>query len=98
MFPYNSLQIKRPLTKCPQERQSLFSPPIVCIPHPLSPDPNVNLTEHLATHFPIAMYAIKKGLHVLVTKPAVKLLSEHLELVEAARKHNVVCMVEHHKR
>ncbi|KAF4623022.1 hypothetical protein D9613_001951 [Agrocybe pediades] len=51
-----------------------------------------------STHFPIAMYAIERGLHVLVTKPATQLLSHHNELIEAARKHNVVCFVEHHKR
>jgi D-galacturonate reductase len=35
---------------------------------------------------------------VLVTKPAVKTLPEHIALVEAARKHNVFVFVEHHKR
>jgi len=44
------------------------------------------------------LYAIERGLHVLVTKPATKLLSHHNELIEAAKKHNVVCWVEHHKR
>ncbi|KAJ3516778.1 hypothetical protein NLJ89_g909 [Agrocybe chaxingu] len=51
-----------------------------------------------ATHFPIAIYAIERGLHVLVTKPATKLLAHHNELIAAAQKHNVVCFVEHHKR
>ncbi|ESK98366.1 d-galacturonic acid reductase [Moniliophthora roreri MCA 2997] len=50
------------------------------------------------THYDISMYAIERGLHVLVTKPAVKLLSHHNELVAAAKKKNVVCFVEHHKR
>ncbi|KAL4954490.1 hypothetical protein BDW69DRAFT_163066 [Aspergillus filifer] len=50
------------------------------------------------THYPIALYAIERGIHVLVTKPAVKTLPEHLALVEAARKHNVFVFVEHHKR
>lgn len=50
------------------------------------------------THFPIALYAIKRGIHVLVTKPAVKLLEHHQQLLEAARKHNVFVYVEHHKR
>ena len=44
------------------------------------------------------MYAIERGIHVLVTKPATQLLSHHNELIEAAKKHNVVCFVEHHKR
>lgn len=50
------------------------------------------------THYPISLYAIERGIHVLVTKPATKLLSHHKELISAARKHNVVCFVEHHKR
>ncbi|CEL07180.1 Putative D-galacturonic acid reductase [Aspergillus calidoustus] len=50
------------------------------------------------THYPIALYAIERGIHVLVTKPAVKTLPEHIALVEAARKHNVFVFVEHHKR
>jgi hypothetical protein len=29
------------------------------------------------THYPIALYAIERGIHVLVTKPAVKLLEHH---------------------
>lgn len=51
-----------------------------------------------STHYPIAMYAIERKMHVLITKPATQLLSHHIELVEAAREHNVVCFVEHHKR
>jgi len=50
------------------------------------------------THFEIAKYAIERGIHVLVTKPPVKLLADHLELIELARKHNVLVMVEYHKR
>ena len=38
------------------------------------------------THFDIAMYAINKGIHVLVTKPAVKTLEHHQELVRAAKE------------
>ncbi|KAF2101547.1 NAD(P)-binding protein [Rhizodiscina lignyota] len=50
------------------------------------------------THYPIALYAIERGIHVLITKPATKLLSEHIALVEASRKHGVFVFVEHHKR
>jgi len=50
------------------------------------------------THYAIARYAIERGLHVLVTKPATQLLSHHLDLIDLSRKHNVVCFVEHHKR
>lgn len=34
----------------------------------------------------------------MITKPATKLLSEHLELLREAREHNVLVYVEHHKR
>ncbi|KAK3268274.1 hypothetical protein CYMTET_23213 [Cymbomonas tetramitiformis] len=50
------------------------------------------------THFQIAMDCIAAGLHVLIAKPAVKVLSHHLELMEAAKKHNVLCAIEYHKR
>ncbi|KAF9535859.1 hypothetical protein CPB83DRAFT_842479 [Crepidotus variabilis] len=50
------------------------------------------------THYPIAVYAIERGLHVLVTKPATKLLSHHNDLIALAKKHKVCCWVEHHKR
>lgn len=58
----------------------------------------IKSTLYIATHYPIAKYAIEHGLHVLLTKPAVQLLKHHIELVELAKKHKVVCMVEHHKR
>jgi hypothetical protein len=51
-----------------------------------------------ATHHPIAVYAIEHGLHVLITKPATKLLADHKDLIALAKKHKVVCWVEHHKR
>jgi len=50
------------------------------------------------THFKIALAAIEHGLHVIVTKPPVKTLADHLRLVEAARKHKVLVVVEVHKR
>ena len=56
------------------------------------------LFPRAGTHYPIALYAIERGLHVLVTKPAVQLLKHHSELVAAAAKKGVVCFVEHHKR
>lgn len=64
----------------------------------LSPGDAVIIFTPDSTHYPISLYAIERGLHVLVTKPAVQLLSHHNELVAAAQKHNVVCFVEHHKR
>ncbi|KAH9946699.1 NAD-P-binding protein [Amylocystis lapponica] len=64
----------------------------------LSPGDAIVVFTPDSTHFPISLYAIERGIHVLVTKPAVQLLEHHNKLVEAARKHNVVCFVEHHKR
>ncbi|KAL9087454.1 MAG: hypothetical protein Q9159_003591 [Coniocarpon cinnabarinum] len=54
-----------------------------------SPDP---------THYPIALYAIERGVHVLLTKPATKLLAHHIDLLVKARERNVLVFVEHHKR
>ncbi len=50
------------------------------------------------THFAIAMEAIDRGLHVLVAKPIVKTLEEHLTLAEAARRNGVLVAMEVHKR
>ena len=49
-------------------------------------------------HYPIALYAIRRGIHVLITKPAVKLLRDHQDLLDESRKHNVIVYIEHHKR
>jgi len=64
----------------------------------LEPGSAITIFTPDPTHFPIALYAIERGIHVLVTKPAVKILEEHQALIEAARKHNVFVYVEHHKR
>ena len=50
------------------------------------------------THYDIALACINRGLHVLVTKPAVKSLSDHLNLIKAATLKNVLVAVEVHKR
>lgn len=50
------------------------------------------------THFDIAMEAVSRRLHVLVTKPVVKTLEEHRKLHEAAKEAGVLVMVEVHKR
>lgn len=50
------------------------------------------------THFEIALAAVERGLHVLVTKPAVKTLEHHRILHEAAVRNNVLVAVEVHKR
>ena len=50
------------------------------------------------THYPIARDAVERGCHVLIAKPAVKTLEEHLALTESARRQNVLAAVEVHKR
>uniref|UniRef100_A0A7S1XWL6 Gfo/Idh/MocA-like oxidoreductase N-terminal domain-containing protein n=1 Tax=Phaeomonas parva TaxID=124430 RepID=A0A7S1XWL6_9STRA len=50
------------------------------------------------THFTIAMECVRRGMHVLVTKPAVKTLAEHTELAAAADAAGVLVCVEVHKR
>jgi D-galacturonate reductase len=50
------------------------------------------------THFGIALEAVDRGLHVLIAKPIVKTLEEHLTLAEAARRSGVLVAMEVHKR
>jgi D-galacturonate reductase len=50
------------------------------------------------THYEIAKEAVQSGHHVLVTKPAVKTLKDHLALSTAADKERVLVAVEVHKR
>ncbi|KAK7531302.1 uncharacterized protein J3D65DRAFT_110074 [Phyllosticta citribraziliensis] len=64
----------------------------------LSPGDAITIFTPDSTHYPIALYAIERKIHVLVTKPAVKTLEDHQKLLEAARKHGVFVFVEHHKR
>ncbi|KAF8516369.1 NAD-P-binding protein [Gautieria morchelliformis] len=64
----------------------------------LSPGDAVVIFTPDSTHYPISVYAIERDLHVLVTKPATQLLAHHQDLIEKAKKHNVVVFVEHHKR
>ena len=49
-------------------------------------------------HFRIAMAAVQRGCHVLIAKPIVKTLTEHLALLRAARRHGVLVAMEVHKR
>lgn len=46
------------------------------------------------THFDMALAAIRRGIHVMITKPAVKVLTQHRQLYEEATKHNVLVMIE----
>src|SRR3954469_17455708 len=50
------------------------------------------------THFGIAIEAVERGLHVLIAKPVVKTLDEHLSLAEAARRSGALVAMEVHKR
>jgi D-galacturonate reductase len=49
-------------------------------------------------HFEMCREAIKRKLHVMVTKPIVQQLPQHLELMQLAQKNNVLVTVEVHKR
>ncbi|KAF8821882.1 hypothetical protein IE077_001413 [Cardiosporidium cionae] len=49
-------------------------------------------------HFNICLYAIQRGIHCIIAKPAVLKTSDHFKLIEAARKYNVLVMIEFHKR
>ncbi|CAJ1442173.1 unnamed protein product [Effrenium voratum] len=46
------------------------------------------------THFEICKAALEGGLHVLVTKPMVKTLAQHKELVSIARAKGVLLQIE----
>lgn len=50
------------------------------------------------THFDIAVACMERGMHVMITKPPVKTLQEHRALVETAKRNNVLCVAELHKR
>ncbi|KAK3641394.1 hypothetical protein LTR56_006904 [Elasticomyces elasticus] len=64
----------------------------------LSPGDAITIFTPDPTHYPIALYAIQRKIHVMITKPAVKLLKEHQHLMEEAKKQNVFVYIEHHKR
>ena len=50
------------------------------------------------THYEIAMDAVARGLHVLVAKPIVKTVAEHVSLMRAASERGVIVAMEVHKR
>ncbi len=64
----------------------------------LKPGDAITIFTPDTTHYPIALYAIERKIHVLITKPAVKTVEHHQALLEAARKHGVYVYIEHHKR
>jgi len=49
-------------------------------------------------HFEMCKEALKRKLHVMVTKPIVQTLPQHLELLKLAQDNNVLLAVEVHKR
>ncbi|KAJ3106813.1 hypothetical protein HDU97_005520 [Phlyctochytrium planicorne] len=50
------------------------------------------------THFEICKEALKRKLHVLVAKPAVKTVEEHTTLIKLAEEKGVLAVAELHKR
>jgi D-galacturonate reductase len=50
------------------------------------------------THFKIGLEAVNRGCHVLIAKPIVKTIEEHIALKEAAAKKNLLVAMEVHKR
>lgn len=64
----------------------------------LKPGDAITIFTPDTTHFPIALYAIQRKIHVLITKPATKTLEDHLALIKEADKQGVFVYVEHHKR
>ena len=50
------------------------------------------------SHFEIAISAVERGYHVLVAKPLVKSIDEHIKLTHAAEQHGVLVAMEVHKR
>ncbi|EZF35021.1 hypothetical protein TMEN_2478 [Trichophyton mentagrophytes] len=64
----------------------------------LEPGSAITIFTPDTTHYEIALYAIRRKIHVLITKPATKILEDHLELLAESRRHNVFVFIEHHKR
>ena len=64
----------------------------------LSPGDVVTVFTPDDTHFSIAKEAVERGCHVLVAKPIVKTLEEHLALIDAADQQGVLVAMEVHKR
>lgn len=92
---YNNLDVS--FTSYPPDDQSdpeAYKTAIDALP----PGSAVTIFTPDSTHFPIALYAIRRRLHVLITKPATKLLEHHLALLTEAREYGVLVYIEHHKR
>ncbi len=50
------------------------------------------------THMTIARRCLEQGMHVMITKPPVKTLSDHLELIQLTTEKDRLCAIEVHKR
>jgi D-galacturonate reductase len=50
------------------------------------------------THFSIALDAVERGCHVLIAKPIVQTLDDHLRLIREAQANDVLVAMEVHKR
>lgn len=64
----------------------------------LQPGDAITIFTPDSTHFAIAEYALRRKVHVLLTKPAVQKLPDHLRLAEIAAESGALCFIEHHKR
>ena len=62
-----------------------------------SPGDAVIIDTPNAAHYAIALYAIHRGIHVLITPSAIRNLCQHQQLV-SARKNNVFVYIEHNIR
>jgi predicted dehydrogenase len=62
-------------------------------------DPDVRViaiaTQPLATHYPLAKKALEKGKHVLLEKPMTSSSAQAKELIDLAKKNNVLLHVDH---
>lgn len=64
----------------------------------LTTDPSINaiaVCTHVSAHYPLAKKALEAGKHVLIEKPMTSKVSEAEELVELAKKNDLVLMVDH---
>jgi D-galacturonate reductase len=64
----------------------------------LDPGSAVTIFTPDDTHYDIALYAVQRGVHVMLAKPAVMTGKQHFQLVQEAKKMGVLVCVEFHKR
>ena len=93
---YNSLDVS--FTSFPSDSTARDPDAYISAIDALSPGDAITIFTPDTTHYPIALHAIRRGIHVLITKPATKLLSHHQHLLAESRAHKVFVFIEHHKR